>query len=140
MAAGSMNNVIRHLHRTVLAHDTAGLTDGQLLESFVSTKDEAAFEALLQRHGAMVLGVCRPPGTGEKTACQTARQARRHAFGRVARRIACREGWRRMRAIVPGCCDDESRGHDRGRTNGGHGYDLFEGCFPHGRSVERYDA
>jgi RNA polymerase sigma factor (sigma-70 family) len=37
----------------------AGLTDGQLLGLFVSRHDDDAFEALLRRHGPMVLGVCR---------------------------------------------------------------------------------
>ena len=40
----------------------AGLTDGQLLERFVEGRGEAAeaaFTALVERHGPMVLGVCR---------------------------------------------------------------------------------
>lgn len=36
-----------------------GETDGRLLARFVSERDEAAFEELVQRHGAMVYGVCR---------------------------------------------------------------------------------
>jgi RNA polymerase sigma factor (sigma-70 family) len=36
-----------------------GLTEGELLERFVGGRDEAAFEALMARHGPMVLGVCR---------------------------------------------------------------------------------
>jgi RNA polymerase sigma factor (sigma-70 family) len=35
------------------------LSDAQLVERFAARGDEAAFEALLHRHGAMVLGVCR---------------------------------------------------------------------------------
>jgi RNA polymerase sigma factor (sigma-70 family) len=35
------------------------LTDAQLLRRFVEQREEAAFAALLQRHGPMVLGVCR---------------------------------------------------------------------------------
>src|SRR5262249_34923091 len=35
-----------------------GLSDGQLLERFVTRHDEAAFEVLVWRHGAMVLGLC----------------------------------------------------------------------------------
>jgi RNA polymerase sigma factor (sigma-70 family) len=36
-----------------------GLSDGQLLERFVTSRDQAAFEVLVWRHGAMVLGLCR---------------------------------------------------------------------------------
>src|SRR5450755_4091592 len=55
---GPTGRAIQRLHSSALsrADDT---TDGELLESFVSRKDEAAFEALVQRHGPMVLGVCR---------------------------------------------------------------------------------
>jgi RNA polymerase sigma factor (sigma-70 family) len=35
------------------------LSEGQLLERFLARGDEAAFAALLRRHGPMVLGVCR---------------------------------------------------------------------------------
>jgi RNA polymerase sigma factor (sigma-70 family) len=43
----------------VLLGDGGGLTDGQLLESFLARREEAAFEALVRRHGPMVLSVCR---------------------------------------------------------------------------------
>src|SRR5262245_54360358 len=37
----------------------AALTDGQLLERFVALRDETAFAELVDRHGPMVLAVCR---------------------------------------------------------------------------------
>ncbi len=43
--------------RTALARPDA-LTDGELLEAFIRRRDEAAFRALLSRHGPMVWGVC----------------------------------------------------------------------------------
>jgi hypothetical protein len=42
-----------------LASGGAGLTDAELLGRFVAARDEAAFEALVYRHGPMVLGLCR---------------------------------------------------------------------------------
>jgi RNA polymerase sigma factor (sigma-70 family) len=54
-----MNAVLRHLRRAALLHNGAGLTDGQLLERFLAEREEAAFEALVLRHAAMVLCVCR---------------------------------------------------------------------------------
>jgi RNA polymerase sigma factor (sigma-70 family) len=47
-----------HLRRAALRQDGAGLTDSDLLEQYVTQREEAAFEALLRRHGPMVLGVC----------------------------------------------------------------------------------
>src|SRR5262245_56736875 len=58
MATARMDTVLRQLRRAV-RQDGAGGTDGQLLASFIDRSDEAAFEALLRRHGPMVLGVCR---------------------------------------------------------------------------------
>ncbi len=59
MTTQPTNEVLRHLHRTVLLHDGAGLPDGPLLARFVEGGDEAAFAALVRRHGPMVWGVCR---------------------------------------------------------------------------------
>src|SRR5262245_51040356 len=59
MPTNPMNRVIQHLRSAVLRREDWGLTDGQLLGSFVERRDEVAFEVLLRRHGPMVLGVCR---------------------------------------------------------------------------------
>ena len=59
MATAQMDAVVRHLRRAVLRQDEAGRTDAHLLAAFIEQKDEAAFEALVRRHGPMVFGVCR---------------------------------------------------------------------------------
>jgi RNA polymerase sigma factor (sigma-70 family) len=59
MAAKSIEHWLHQLRRTVLQSQGAGLSDGQLLQSFILQREAAAFEALLRRHGPMVLGVCR---------------------------------------------------------------------------------
>jgi RNA polymerase sigma factor (sigma-70 family) len=52
-----MDRLIEQLRRAVQAGD--GPADRELLERFLARRDEAAFEALLRRHGPMVFGVCR---------------------------------------------------------------------------------
>src|SRR5262245_27557654 len=59
MATGQMSGVIQYLRGTALLRDGAGLTDGQLLEGFVSRREGDALAALVRRHGPMVWGVCR---------------------------------------------------------------------------------
>jgi RNA polymerase sigma factor (sigma-70 family) len=54
MATHRLRLVVRQLHATVEAQ-----SDAQLLTEFVTARDEAAFAALVRRHGPMVLGVCR---------------------------------------------------------------------------------
>jgi RNA polymerase sigma factor (sigma-70 family) len=59
MATTALGTVLHHLRRSLLRQEEAGRTDGELLERFISRRDEAAFDALLRRHGPMVFGVCR---------------------------------------------------------------------------------
>jgi RNA polymerase sigma factor (sigma-70 family) len=58
MTAAKSNRVLTHLHRLALRQDRAAVTDAQLLERFLSRREEVAFEELVRRHGPMVLGVC----------------------------------------------------------------------------------
>ncbi len=53
------SSLLQQLRRAALRHDGGGMTDGQLLECYLAQRDEAAFTALVRRHGPMVLGVCR---------------------------------------------------------------------------------
>ncbi len=51
-----------HLQVLFSVGSCAGLTDGELIERFEAVRDEGgerAFEALVSRHGPMVMGVCR---------------------------------------------------------------------------------
>ena len=59
MSDGRNSTVVRHFGRIFGPGTATGLSDGQLLDRFASGRDEAAFEALLIRHGPMVLGTCR---------------------------------------------------------------------------------
>jgi RNA polymerase sigma factor (sigma-70 family) len=59
MATNLTSKVIQHLRKAVLLQDGGGMTDGQLLGRFIEHRDEAAFAALVKRHGPMVWGVCR---------------------------------------------------------------------------------
>src|SRR5262249_27055342 len=57
MATGQLSKVIQHLRG--VNPDSSGLADGELLNRYVRHRDGAAFEALVRRHGPMVMGVCR---------------------------------------------------------------------------------
>jgi RNA polymerase sigma factor (sigma-70 family) len=86
-----MNAVLRYLHRAA----GACLTDGQLLDRFLSRHDEDAFAALLRRHGPMVLGVCRRVLNDEHDA-EDAFQATFLVLARKAASVRGRErlgGW-----------------------------------------------
>src|SRR5215469_12412235 len=59
MTANHLRKALQHLRRVLHAPAQGGVTDGQLLARFVRSRDEAAFNELVRRHGPMVLGVCR---------------------------------------------------------------------------------
>ena len=59
MTTRPTNSVCRRLFRAALPAGDGRVSDRALLERFLAARDEAAFEALLRRHGPMVLGVCR---------------------------------------------------------------------------------
>ena len=59
MPAASLSHVLRHLRTLSEAEATRDLSDSELLERFRVHREETAFALLVQRHGPMVLGVCR---------------------------------------------------------------------------------
>ncbi len=58
MPISPVSEFLQNIRRVALRCDEAGLTDGQLLDVYVRSREEAAFAALLRRHGPMVWGVC----------------------------------------------------------------------------------
>jgi RNA polymerase sigma factor (sigma-70 family) len=59
MTPGRLGTAFQHLRRRLGSSPADPLSDGQLLERFVTTRDESAFAELVRRHGPMVLAVCR---------------------------------------------------------------------------------
>ncbi len=59
MRSGAANTLRRYLHTLIARQNAEGRSDQVLLEQFVIRRDEAAFAALLDRHGSMVFRVCR---------------------------------------------------------------------------------
>jgi RNA polymerase sigma factor (sigma-70 family) len=59
MADAQLPSVLRYLRRTAGKEEAGDIRDRELLERFVVRRDGEAFAALVERHGPMVLGVCR---------------------------------------------------------------------------------
>src|SRR5262245_25457785 len=58
MAGPPLAGVLRYV-RALAGTTDIGPGDAELIARFVARRDEGAFAALLERHGALVLGVCR---------------------------------------------------------------------------------
>lgn len=58
MPGGRLAQAMRHLRDLLETRAAGAQTDRRLLEQFAAGRDEAAFTALVERHGPMVLGVC----------------------------------------------------------------------------------
>jgi RNA polymerase sigma factor (sigma-70 family) len=90
-----LRTVLGHLQRHACREQTGALTDAELLRRYLNRRDEAAFEALVWRHGAMVLAVCRRVARHEQDA-EDAFQAVFLTFARAAGAITRGEsvgGW-----------------------------------------------
>ena len=58
MAIETPGTALGYLNRLFVEGTVSGFPDDQLLDRFLATRDGAAFEALMARHGPMVLRVC----------------------------------------------------------------------------------
>ena len=74
MAGEKSGAVIEHLHTLFSVGVVGSLSDSHLLDRFLAGGDEAAFSALIDRHGPMVLRVCRQV-LGDSHDAQDAAQA-----------------------------------------------------------------
>ncbi len=59
MPGSSFGEVLRLLRSALDGSGLGSLSDAQLLERFFTQRDERAFAVLVERHGPMVLSVCR---------------------------------------------------------------------------------
>jgi hypothetical protein len=59
MGRANMDNLVAYIFRLAGVSHAGQSPDEQLLEQFTSQGDQAAFRALVRRHGPMVLNVCR---------------------------------------------------------------------------------
>jgi RNA polymerase sigma factor (sigma-70 family) len=59
MRDSQLDSVLRQIRALTAARQSSGLADRELLERFVAQHDEDAFAAIVERHGGLVLGVCR---------------------------------------------------------------------------------
>ena len=93
MSGESSRQVLRHLNSLFRCGVNGPLSDEELLEQFVAgsaDRAEAAFAALVNRHGAMVLGVCRRV-LGHRHSAEDAFQATFLVLARKAPVISQRE-------------------------------------------------
>ena len=59
MVASRKGLMLRDFQRLFSSGSLSGLSDGQLVERYVTRREEAVFESIVNRHGPMVWGVCR---------------------------------------------------------------------------------
>ncbi len=59
MPTPPLSSFIKRLQDSLARRNVGSQTDADLLQRFLETREQSAFEVLVWRHGALVLGVCR---------------------------------------------------------------------------------
>jgi RNA polymerase sigma factor (sigma-70 family) len=59
VADETLSPVLRHIQHLAALRPSEGRSDGELLRAFLAEGDQAAFAAIVRRHGPLVMGVCR---------------------------------------------------------------------------------
>src|SRR6516225_8722741 len=59
MTGMQFGGVLRRIRELIDSRAASDRSDSDLLERFIQERDEIAFEAIVRRHGPLVLGVCR---------------------------------------------------------------------------------
>ena len=126
MGSRQSSELFGHLDTLFRVGVVGGLSDAQLLERFVAGRDEAgeaAFRALVERHGPMVLRVCR----SVLAESHDAEDAFQVTFLALATRPARSANTVRLRAGCTGPPSAWPEGQHRGQAGGGresHGVAL----------------
>jgi RNA polymerase sigma factor (sigma-70 family) len=95
MPANPFTPLLRTIRQSLGLHAPGASPDALLLDRFVRAGDEEAFAALVERHGALVWGVCRW-AAGDAHAAEDAFQATWIVLSRKARTLrdgGCLPGW-----------------------------------------------
>ena len=114
MASGRSGIALGQIRRLFDEGTLTGLTDAQILDRFVARRDEGAFAILVERHGPMVLAVCRgvlkdvndAEDAFQATFLVLFRKAGGLRVGRIAGELA-----------LPGGLPDRDPGQRRGRPS-----------------------
>jgi hypothetical protein len=116
VADKGLETVLRHMRELVGVGLAAGLPDHELLARFLKCHDQAAFTAEIERHGPLVLGVCRRVLRNEQEA-EDVCQATFLVLIRKAVSLVPRCGGRTLAASRPPTAGRPSR-RPRGRCPG----------------------
>src|SRR5262245_65615808 len=98
MATAQLATVIRHIRDAAVTREHRDKTDRELLGAFLARRDEDAFTALVKRHGALVLGVCRRM-LGHAQDAEDAFQASFLVLARHAASLRTRQSFARWLAV-----------------------------------------